>query len=798
MLLNGPNIKDQDSVDSQSSLTIAQIILFNCKKRLSVADTSRHNLNFEPPLPMYVGMKIHTQTRSKKLVMEMNELGLSISYDRLLQLENQLANSVCAHANALGLVCPSTLRCGLFTASALDNLDHNPSSTTATDAFHGTGISLFQSCTESNVGQLQSFELSSSSEIKDRHLPESYTVVPAVALKKESVSVPKGCNSIASRSVDGQLEGAKSQEISWLQHAEKLLKKCQLECTDTITWAAYHASFVTPQNVMPALSQLMPVFYEKAATAAMVKHGMTVQQKAIQHLNPGQIPVTAFDAPLFALAKLVQWKWPTTHGEDKHVVMLGGLHIEMAMWNTFGDYLEGSGWTNALTQANIASCGTADSFLKASHLTRTRHGHQVSLLALYTLQDEAFLSCTDGPHNAETKEAWIRNMVERSPTFQYWNTVLHFELLGLIFVRAHRECNFSLYVESLKALAPWFFALDHHNYARWLPVHIRDMENLPLSIHREFKELGHWVISKTQNRFSAMPVDQAHEQNNALVKGSGGAIGLTENPSAFRKWVIAGPEQARLIVEFERQFSRQIQEKHLHHEEGLSAQNTFKQQVLGLVETMNDLGNPFLDHSSELLKLDTRDVMNESLIETVRTVESLGKMKYMEYRESVTLKCERSIHDTISKNGLALFKHPKARVKTKQAKAVATLKDDVALFSRLYIVARNRECDMASFFQHENQSFPPSISEYGKLRFSKKSDLLPLLAQNDISSHPESFDVITFDGGALVHLLSTANITTFDQYADNVVIPHILMQLERCTRVSAKQAKSDIMGLELG
>jgi hypothetical protein len=190
----------------------------------------------------------------------------------------------------------------------------------------------------------------------------------------------------------------------------------------------------------------------------------------------------------------------------------------------------------------------------------------------------------------------------------------------------------------------------------------------------------HWVISKTQNRFSAMPVDQAHEQNNALVKGSGGAIGLTENPSASRKWVIAGPEQARLIVEFERQFSRQIQEKHLHHEEGLSAQNTFKQQVLGLVETMNDLGNPFLDHSSELLKLDTRDVMNESLIETVRTVESLGKMKYMEYRESVTLKCERSIHDTISKNGLALFKHPKARVKTKQAKAVATLKDDVALF----------------------------------------------------------------------------------------------------------------------
>ena len=35
------------------------------------------------------------------------------------------------------------------------------------------------------------------------------------------------------------------------------------------------------------------------------------------------------------------------------------------------------------------------------------------------------------------------------------------------------------------------------------------------------------------------------------MKGSGGAVGLTENPSAFRKWMVTGPEQARLLKEFE-------------------------------------------------------------------------------------------------------------------------------------------------------------------------------------------------------------------------------------------------------
>jgi hypothetical protein len=113
----------------------------------------------------------------------------------------------------------------------------------------------------------------------------------------------------------------------------------------------------------------------------MIKHGMDILRQAIQYLNPGQIPVTTFDQPLFALAKAVQWKWPETHGENMHVVMLGGLHTEMALWNTLGDLLDGSGWTAALTDAEVASTGTNESFLKAAHLTRTRHAHQVTLLA---------------------------------------------------------------------------------------------------------------------------------------------------------------------------------------------------------------------------------------------------------------------------------------------------------------------------------------------------------------------------------------------------------------------------------
>ncbi len=43
----------------------------------------------------------------------------------------------------------------------------------------------------------------------------------------------------------------------------------------------------------------------------------------------------------------------------------------------------------------------------------------------------------------------------------------------------------------------------------------------------------------------------SHEKLNAVVKGKGGVIGLTENPAALQCWLLCGPELFRCISEFE-------------------------------------------------------------------------------------------------------------------------------------------------------------------------------------------------------------------------------------------------------
>ena len=69
-------------------------------------------------------------------------------------------------------------------------------------------------------------------------------------------------------------------------------------------------------------------------------------------------------------------------------------------------------------------------------------------------------------------------------------------------------------------------------------------------VAKEFKA-GKFTVQKTTRVFSSMPIDQAHEQNNALIKGDGGAVGLTEILSALHRWMVAGPEISRVVEEVE-------------------------------------------------------------------------------------------------------------------------------------------------------------------------------------------------------------------------------------------------------
>ncbi len=185
LILNGPNLKDQDKHESQSCLTISQLLYYNVKKKSSDSAVKvRHTLLREPPLPIYIGLNMHQLTRSKKLVQQLYRMGICIAYDRVMEIEEWIATSTSERFIEDGVVSPACLRKGLFTVGALDNLDHNSSATTSQSSFHGTGISLFQLPTKEKPGVArQPVTMPQLSGSRRHSLPHNYAFVPAVSLK---------------------------------------------------------------------------------------------------------------------------------------------------------------------------------------------------------------------------------------------------------------------------------------------------------------------------------------------------------------------------------------------------------------------------------------------------------------------------------------------------------------------------------------------------------------------------------------------------------------------------------------
>ena len=97
----------------------------------------------------------------------------------------------------------------------------------------------------------------------------------------------------------------------------------------------------------------------------------------------------------------------------------------------------------------------------------------------------------------------------------------------------------------------------------------------------------------------------------------------------------------------------------------------------------------------------------------------------------------QSFHDTIKNNNVLIFKEKPPPKVSKIAQTFKLLKNDISLFSRLYIGAVNRTANLDEFFEHENQAFPVSISDNGNIRTSVKSKIVECL-QKTITDLPHS------------------------------------------------------------
>ena len=307
MMLEGGNPNQILSKTLQKvSVNIAQLIRFNCvkeKRRNQDITELRHSKKNEPPLPVLIGLMVHAKTGKRKLVDELSSQGVSISYERVREIRRSISNQVCRKYNSEGFVCPSELQYNLFTTSAIDNVDHNPTSSTSETSFHGTTISVFQHANVPVTAKMLSFEHFTSGRSERLKLPESYTEIqPTRAGKPEPP--PQIEPQTTSTSLLSSGKPVYEEATAWL---EKLARNPDSP-EERMSFSAFYSAQANPPN--STSSNLLPLIPEPVTAPATVRHATKVVMKIVEEVNPGQQPVITGDQPVYALGKQLQWMFP--------------------------------------------------------------------------------------------------------------------------------------------------------------------------------------------------------------------------------------------------------------------------------------------------------------------------------------------------------------------------------------------------------------------------------------------------------------------------------------------------------
>jgi hypothetical protein len=141
----------------------------------------------------------------------------------------------------------------------VDNIDHNPSSATDKDYFHGTGISLMQhaSHTHGETGRgvpVISQGVSATKSVTP--LPSAHTIVPPAGLKTQDFIAP---------GVHGPVSLPTSwlpQKMSSLYMAQKVIEKSTMDGWKSLS--AYHTDVQQAAIPSAAINALLPLFLDNA------------------------------------------------------------------------------------------------------------------------------------------------------------------------------------------------------------------------------------------------------------------------------------------------------------------------------------------------------------------------------------------------------------------------------------------------------------------------------------------------------------------------------------------------------
>ena len=105
--------------------------------------------------------------------------------------------------------------------------------------------------------------------------------------------------------------------------------------------------------------------------------------------------------------------------------------------------------------------------------------------------------------------------------------------------------------------------------------------------------------------------------------------------------------------------------------------------------------------------------MDDDVVKSIRNVKDVGEKQFKSFVKERLVERKLAITEPLKKNNLNIISTQSKEVVPKDK---ALVKEHCKLFSRLFIACQSREGNLDEFFPFENQPWPPSLAQSGKLR----------------------------------------------------------------------------------
>lgn len=206
-----------------------------------------------------------------------------------------------------------------------------------------------------------------------------------------------------------------------------------------------------------------------------------------------------------------------------------------------------------------------------------------------------------------------------------------------------------------------------------------------------------------------------------------------------------------------------------------ASQRNFSKHVKNLLAVFESNGNPFVV-DPELVSLINKFKFDETSIASIRKAKEIGLKNYEDFVKSRFVEKTKSVADTVKTNNLKLMREKPVKKTNFASKKLKAVKTDRDLFMMLFVQAQHRSIDLDDFFSHENQPFPPSISDNGYiLTYPKLSDTLDCFQKfYDKSLFPNACTASIVEAESVVHFIKpSSECKSFNDYFHLSLEPYL-------------------------